>query len=69
MIENGDFIDGLSVELFSGGLRPVLWIFLLVLLLSCDVELNPGPVRFPCSVCYKPVRVDQRALQCDVCAY
>ena len=30
---------------------------------------NPGPVRFPCSVCFKPVRVNQRALQCDVCAY
>ena len=41
----------------------------LVLVLSNDIKLNPGPVHFPCSVCYKPVRVNQQALQCDACAY
>ena len=37
-------------------------------ILLYDVELNPGPVRYPCSMCYRPVRVNQRALQCDECA-
>jgi len=50
-------------------LFPVLWTVFLVLLLSNDVKLNPGPVRFLCSVYYKSVRVNQRALQCDTCAY
>ena len=47
----------------------MLWTVFLILLLSYDVELNPGPVRFPCSVCYKPVHVNQQALQCDNCVY
>lgn len=47
----------------------VLWTFLLVLLLLYNVELNPGPVYFPYSVCYKPVRVNQQALLCDFCTY
>ena len=33
---------------FLGGFRLVLWIFCLVVLLPYDVELNPGPVRYPC---------------------
>ena len=32
-------------------------LFYVVLLLLYDVELNPGPVRFPCLMCYKPERV------------
>ena len=51
------------------GLWSTLRTWLLVLLLSNGVQSNPGPVRFPCSVCFKPVCVNQRALQCDVCAY
>ena len=58
-----------SLYCFLAGFQPVLWTFFLVLLLSYDVELNPGPVRFPCSVCYKPVCVNQQALQCDLCNY
>ena len=50
---------------FFGCFWPVLWIFCLVVLLSYDV---PGPVHYPCSMCYRPVRVNQRALQCDECA-
>jgi len=39
-----------------------------LLLLSGDVELNPGPVyRFPCTVCSKPVKNNQRGVQCDRC--
>ena len=54
---------------FLWGLLPSLWMVSLVLLLLNDLKPNPGPVRFPCSVCYKSVRVNQRALQCDACAY
>ena len=38
-----------------------------LLLLCCDVSVNPGPVRYPCTVCSKCVRSNQRALQCDMC--
>ena len=36
-----------------------------LLLLSGDIEINPGPVRYPCTVCAKPVRVNQRGVMCD----
>jgi len=39
-----------------------------LLLLSGDVALNPGPVKFPCVVCHFPVRSNQCALLCDECA-
>jgi hypothetical protein len=32
-----------------------------------DLELNPGLVKFPCGECAKPVRWNQRAVQCDGC--
>ena len=35
-----------------------------LLLLAGDV---PGPVTCPCSVCWRPVKCNQRALQCDCC--
>ena len=60
-------VASLQASLKNGllwGLFPVLWTGFLVLLLLNDVKLNPGPVRFPCSVCYKSVRVNRRALQC-----
>jgi len=58
-----------SLKTFLSKLRPALWTIVLVLILSSDVEQNPGPVRFPCSVCYKPVCVNQCILLCDVCDY
>jgi len=45
----------------------LLYCFLLVLLCG-DVKLNPGPgTKYPCSVCYQPVRRNQKALLCDLC--
>ena len=43
--------------------------FMLFLLLSGDVSLNPGPRnwKYPCSVCHKPVTKNQDGLQCDQC--
>ena len=38
-----------------------------LLLLSGDIELNPGPVKFPCTICKNPVKKNQRGLCCDVC--
>ena len=53
----------------------VLWSYFAVLydtttlLVLCgDVLLNPGPnTRYPCAMCYCPVRWNQKALLCDVC--
>ena len=41
----------------------------LLLLLSGDVSLNPGPrsCKFPCGTCGKPVRGNQAGIQCDSC--
>ena len=38
-----------------------------LILLAGDVEANPGPVKFPCTVCQKPVKTNQRGVCCDVC--
>ena len=38
-----------------------------LILLAGDVEANPGPVKFPCTVCQKPVKTNQRGVGCDVC--
>ena len=44
----------------------LLFCFLFVLLCG-DVEENPGPgTRYPCSLCYQPVRWNQKALLCDL---
>ena len=37
------------------------------ILLSGDMSLNPGPVRWPCSVCGKAVAINHRAIQFDIC--
>ena len=41
----------------------------MILLLLCgDVEVNPGPVSFPCTVCGKSVAEVDRAIECDSCS-
>lgn len=43
-------------------------IALIVLLaLSGDIESNPSPVKFPCSMCDKLVRRNQHAIPCSEC--
>ena len=39
----------------------------LILMLSGDVSMNPGPVRHPCVGCARPVKCKQQALMCDFC--
>ena len=41
---------------------------LLCLMLSAgDIQPNPGPSKYPCIECNKPVRNNQRGIQCDTC--
>ena len=42
-------------------------LFQCFLLICGDVEMNPGPIRFPCGIYGKPVAKNQKALQCDIC--
>ena len=44
------------------------WI-LSLLILSGDIETNPGPptTKYPCGVCSRPCRISQPAIQCDTC--
>ena len=40
--------------------------FTLILMLSGDVSLCPGPVRHPCVGCVRPVKCNQQVLMCDL---
>jgi len=41
--------------------------FNIELIRAGDIELNPGDIRNPCSVCGKPVARTHRALDCSTC--
>ena len=41
---------------------------MLVILMSGDVQMNPGPqAKYPCGICNKNVRVNQKAMECETC--
>lgn len=40
-----------------------------VLIISGDIALNPGPPKYPCGECYKPVAKTHRAVLCEGCNY
>ncbi|XP_048586113.1 uncharacterized protein LOC125568277 [Nematostella vectensis] len=43
-------------------------LLLCLLLLGGDIQLNPGPkLKFPCGSCNKPVKSNQKGIQCDNC--
>ena len=44
-----------------------LMIIIMILAMSGDVEVNPGPVACPCTVCSNSVRKNQRAILCSKC--
>ena len=41
------------------------WYFKYLLILSGDINLHPGPVQYPCSVCAKPVK--KILISCEKC--
>ena len=43
------------------------WLAGCLLLMCEEVEVNPGPVRFPCGRCDGPVASNHRGLCCDDC--
>ena len=47
----------------------LLYISLLMVTMSNDIELNPGPriPKYPCGSCSKAVRNNQNSIQCDGC--
>ena len=50
-----------STILNSKKSTPKLYFLLSLLLLSGNVELNPGPTfKFPCGLCTKPVKINQK---------
>ena len=38
-----------------------------LILLAGDIETNPGPGRYPCTVCKRPVKSKQKAVECSMC--
>ena len=47
--------------------RALVPIHFWLLLLAGDVEVNPGHVRYPCTMCKKAVKSNQRGILCDRC--
>ena len=52
--------------------QTLIYLALLLLLISTDVHPNPGPRskpqwKYPCGKCEKPVRSNQKGIQCDGC--
>lgn len=43
------------------------WLAILLVISTNGSILNPGPVKFPCGSCSKPVRSNQLAICCDGC--
>ena len=44
-----------------------IYLLMMFLMLSGDVCPNPGPVKNPCTVCFRPVAKNYRAVSCDGC--
>ena len=44
-------------------------LLLVILVLSGDIQLNPGPPnwKYPCGLCSKPVKCNQPGIECEVC--
>lgn len=61
---------GSRINIYAGSYNPTFQCLTdstVLMQLSGDIELNPGPIKQPCSVCKKAVAVTHRALMCDSC--
>ena len=48
--------------------KPKSFIVLNLILLCGDINVNPGPNwKYPCGICKKPVKSNQRGIQCGSC--
>ena len=56
---------GIQTSLKPG--QHAVMVMLVLLVLSGDVEANPGPIRHPCTICSKCVRNNQWATLCSKC--
>ena len=56
-----------SSNLYVRGSTVCFAVILLLLTIAGDIELNPGPVRFPCGTCGRAVQTNQRGVCCDEC--
>ena len=43
-------------------------VLFLLLLISGNVHPNPGPVKFLCIICCKPVKSNQDGIECSTCS-
>ena len=41
----------------------------LLILISGDIAENPSPIKFPCGSCAKPVKKNQKGIQCKDCLF
>ena len=53
----------------AGLLLCFIYLIELLLALSHDIEVNPGPrlQKFPCGSCFKAVRICQNSIECESC--
>ncbi len=58
-------LSHLSLVFAQGSPRRVVLSWLL--LYSGDIEVNPGPTKYPCTVCNRSVRENDRGILCDMC--
>ena len=47
--------------------KPSRTLIQILLLISGQISPNPGPIRYPCKICNKPVKSNQKAIECDKC--
>ena len=50
----------------SGSRNKTVSLCFLIIILSGDVQTNPGPIKYPCGTCQRPVASNHRAMGCDL---
>ena len=44
------------------------FLFIVTILLSNDISMNPGPIKNPCTSCLGPVAKNHKSVSCDLCS-